>query len=305
MNHNYIFSKYRTVLLSLISLLTLGILSGIIGCQSGMREQEPGDTTVEQQPSAEDLLRGKYEQALRTISNHDSLTSAYQYLQELKSYGVEQSWIHAETMRINFLVATYTDTPQDSGKQLYNQGQQAAFTLIQQQPLVAEYLQSGDVSLDSVTDSVSMINPEPIYYWAINDLFWLRTEQPITRLVSRRRIERAINLLQQTHPDYRWAAVERLRGLLLTISPDGDLNNARESFEKAINEGREFLENHFFYGRYYGVLLQDKDLFMKQMDEILLAESTAPEEINDLNTLIKKRAEQLKQQPEEYFIIMR
>ena len=252
-----------------------------------------------------DLLRGKYEQAIRKISNHDSLKSAYQYLQQLKSHEIDQTWIHAESMRLNFLVATYTDITQDSGKVLYDRGQSAAFNLIQQNPAIAGYLRSGAGDLNTITDSTSLVNPEPIYYWAINDLFWLRTEQPITRLVSRKRIERAIQLLQQTHPDYRWSAVERLRGLLLTISPDGDLNNARESFEKAIAEGKEFLENHFFYGRYYGVLLQDKDLFMNQMDEILLAELSATEELTDINSLIKKRAEQLKQHPEEYFIIMR
>ncbi len=299
--------KYTITTFITYILLTIGVLS-FTGCQSAARQSEHPEHQQPSDVSQSDEVHSSYQQALTGIHEHDSLHSAYTYLQKMKQMDMDRSWLNAETMRVNFLIATYTDISEDSSKVLYNEGQQAAFNLIQENDQVASYLRDGEGSIDSLVSMYgSGIHPEPLYYWALNDLFWLRSEQPITRLVSRKRVERAIKLLRETHPEYRWAAVKRLEGMLLTISPDGDLNDAKQAFEQAINEGNGFLENRYFYGRFYGVLLQDKDLFMDQMNEILLAQntSTGDNDIGSLNTLVKKRAEQLKDRTEQFFFSMR
>jgi len=110
----------------------------------------------------------------------------------------------------------------------------------------------------------------------------------------------------EVKPDYLYGAPYILAGSLLSGRPrimGGDEARARECFEQALAlSNGKFLMAHYYFARYYAVRVQDKNLFLRLLDEI---ESCPADQLKDvclINSVIKRRAEDIKKRSEELFL---
>ena len=82
----------------------------------------------------------------------------------------------------------------------------------------------------------------------------------------------------------------------------GNLDKAREYFEKAIGYGQgKFFAAPYYYARYYSVRAQDKKLFLKLLKQVL---DGIPDDLPDaclMNTVMKSRARTLITKTDELF----
>jgi len=253
---------------------------------------QPVPAPAKQQKLTQAQILHRFHTSYAQFQNRDSLKKAYVFLQQIPDNDSSDFWYDKKLSELSFYFATYTNTGKDSSKLIYNQGKNAAHQIIQHAPDVQDYIENGkgksaDLEKDTLADTTKVA---AVYWWTVNSMLWLMNEPPITRMVARKRLQRAIQFIKETAPDYRHGAVERLQGLLLTISPDGDLNEAKQNFEKAITTSNTFLENRFFYGRFYAVTLQDKSLFMTQMQQIVDYVVSDTSRYQKINMLVQQRA---------------
>ena len=82
----------------------------------------------------------------------------------------------------------------------------------------------------------------------------------------------------------------------------GDLEKAREHFLKAIDLGHgEFLMAYVYYAKYYARQARDKDLFVSTLQKVLETPAHVPPDLTLVNTVAKKKAEELLSRVDEYF----
>lgn len=82
----------------------------------------------------------------------------------------------------------------------------------------------------------------------------------------------------------------------------GDLKRAQGHFLKAIDLGKgKFLMAYVYYANYYARQVLDKDLFVSTLEAVLKAPIDIAPELTLLNTIAKKKAQELKGRVEEFF----
>jgi len=305
---NTIYPKKFLAVLSIGWTLLLYLLVFLTGCAPFLQTTK-NDADVQsssEQDSALSALKSLFWQAYNARENPDSLRRSAGYLTEiLEKTGqnsIEQAALQRKSAELNYLCATYAPLSEDSSHTLYAQGSEVAASLLESYPDLYHFIFNGTVpenpdALKRLPEAVL----DGVYWWSLNYLFWLREESSLARLLARATVERAIRVLRVADPAYRWGATSRLTGLMLLISPDGDLNRAREAFRQAIASEKDYLENRYLYGRYYGVLLQNKQIFHTQLDSILKANPAADRPYHELNTLVKSRTTGVLKQEGSYF----
>jgi len=82
----------------------------------------------------------------------------------------------------------------------------------------------------------------------------------------------------------------------------GDLEKARGHFLKAIDLGRgEFLMAYVYLAQYYARQTQNKELFVSTLQKVLNTSAQIPPELTLVNTVAKKRAQELLGRVDEFF----
>lgn len=282
-------------------ILSLTFITGCQSFQSSTNEATVSSTSDDLYQETQTLQR-KFESAYESLGNRDSLDRAYTYLKQIRPEIVGSRWYNKTICEINYYMATYMDIAMDSSKMLYDEGRTAATTILSGHSPTMRFLNSDRSLPDTpLADSLETVPVDALYWWSLHTLLWSVDEPPITRMIGRQRIERAITLIEAVNPDYRYDAVLRLRGLLCTISPDGDLNEAREAFNQSVSLSGAYLENRFLYGRYYGTMLQNRLLFRTQMEKVINATHTYPLEFQELNELVKSRAREFLVAEDSFF----
>jgi len=295
------YASRRTSVWLGILVVSLGVISGCQTFQLTSDHQSSGKDQLDS-TYVQEALRQRFEIAYESLGNRDSLAKAFQYLEQMNPNTVGRQWYYETQSEIYFYRATYCDNPADTTKSLYAQGRDAADRVLQTRPDVQRFLETeGEISADAVKDTIPYIPVNALYWWTINSLLWSEDEPPLERVVARRKLDRAVTLIAIADPDFRYGAVQRLRGLLLTISPNGDLNQAKQAFKNAVTENGAFWTNHFLYGRYYGIIMQNRMIFRQQMEEILEATNTYPLEFAELNQLVKVRALEYLRSEDSFF----
>jgi len=292
-----VFRLFKFIYLIIISLIFVDCSSSVI------TEKQKQETPQENDNPTTYDLKLHFDQLYKKIGNRDSLKVAYLDLMQLSGEDTLVPWQNQKMAELSFYLATYTQVSPDSSKMLYNRGREAASSLLSGTPQILSYLQDGQEDgsgeIPQISDSQAL---DAVYWWATNTLFWYSNETPVARIVARKKLERAIKLIKQNNPDYRFAAVDRLRGLLLTFSPDGDLMEAQNAFEASIQSAENFVENRYMYARYYAVMLQNQQLFNSQMNKILAFDGKNPQGFNQLNALVQARAADYLDEETGFFI---
>ena len=82
----------------------------------------------------------------------------------------------------------------------------------------------------------------------------------------------------------------------------GDLDKARGHFLKAIDLGHgEFLMASVYFAEYYARKTQDKGLFVSTLQKVVETPAHVPPDLTLVNTVAKKRAQQLLSRVDEFF----
>lgn len=82
----------------------------------------------------------------------------------------------------------------------------------------------------------------------------------------------------------------------------GDLKKSQEHFIRALHFGQgKFLMAHIYYANYYARQALDKELFLSTLQKVLEAPVDVAPELTLLNTVAKKKAQELLNRVEEYF----
>ena len=115
-------------------------------------------------------------------------------------------------------------------------------------------------------------------------------------------VERALEI----KPDYLYGAPYILMGSILAGKSrmlGGDEDRARECFERAmaLSNGK-FLMIHYYFARYYAVRVQNKDLFLRLLEEIEASPADQLKEVCLINSVIKRRVKGLRKLSEELFL---
>jgi len=107
-------------------------------------------------------------------------------------------------------------------------------------------------------------------------------------------------------PEYFYGASYIMMGSILSARPrflGGDEVKAKEYFEKAVRMSHgKFLLAHYYFAKIYAVRVQNKELFLKLIEEI---DSTSPDELNEvclINSVMKEKTKHLRHMMEELFI---
>lgn len=82
----------------------------------------------------------------------------------------------------------------------------------------------------------------------------------------------------------------------------GDLKKAQDHFLKALDLGQgKFLMAYVYYANYYARKMMDKDLFNSTLQKVLETPADISPDLTLLNTVAKKKAQELLNRVEEYF----
>lgn len=119
-------------------------------------------------------------------------------------------------------------------------------------------------------------------------------------------VQLCIDKLTKTNPDLFYGLPYLLKAVSLSArSPmlGGDYKQSREYFDKSLLSGkRNLFLVQYLYARYYCVGVQDKAMFESLLTEIIDKKDGYPDDLCLLNTVIRKKAETLLNNVDDYFI---
>ncbi|MFC1866849.1 TRAP transporter TatT component family protein [Thermodesulfobacteriota bacterium] len=124
-------------------------------------------------------------------------------------------------------------------------------------------------------------------------------------LAQLRSSDACLERMLEADADYLHGLPYILMGISLSARPrifGGDSEKAREFFEKALTLGkRKFFLAHYYYAKYYAVRIQDRGLFDRLIGEISRGDPGELKEVCLINTVIREKAEELKETADELF----
>lgn len=117
--------------------------------------------------------------------------------------------------------------------------------------------------------------------------------------------EACLERVMEIKPDYFYGSPYILMGSALAARPrflGGDVARAKICFEKAMHlSDRKFFLAHYYFARHYSVRAQDKELFLKLIEEV---ENSAPDELKEvclINAVMKQKVKRLIEMSENLF----
>ena len=119
------------------------------------------------------------------------------------------------------------------------------------------------------------------------------------------RVEWMMRRSQEIDEGFYYGGAHLFMGILDASKPKmagGDLEKARGHFLKAIDLGRgEFLMAYVYLAQYYARQTQNKELFVSTLQKVLNTSAQIPPELTLVNTVAKKRAQELLGRVDEFF----
>ena len=146
-----------------------------------------------------------------------------------------------------------------------------------------------------------------LFWFAMSWNAWinLNRDQPAA-LAQLGSAQSCVERVLQIKPDYLYGAPYILMGSILAERPrmlGGDEDRARECFERALTlSNGTFLLVHYYFARYYAVRVQDKDLFLRLLEEIESSPADSLKEVCLINSVIKRRVQGMRNRSGELFL---
>jgi len=146
-----------------------------------------------------------------------------------------------------------------------------------------------------------------LFWFAMSWNAWinLNRDQPAA-LAQLGSAQSCVERVLEIKPDYLYGAPYILMGSILAGRPrmlGGDEDRARQCFERALAlSNGTFLLVHYYFARYYAVQVQNKDLFLRLLEEIESSPADGLKEVCLINAVIKQRVQGVRQLSGELFL---
>ncbi|HYR02708.1 MAG TPA: TRAP transporter TatT component family protein, partial [Syntrophobacteria bacterium] len=118
-------------------------------------------------------------------------------------------------------------------------------------------------------------------------------------------LEATMERILELDESYSYGSPHLLRGTYLAAKPailGGDMAKAKEHLDRALAlaDGK-FLPAKVLYAKYYVRRIQDRELFVRTLEEVLSAPSDTVPELTLSNAVAKEQAKELLEKTDEYF----
>ena len=160
--------------------------------------------------------------------------------------------------------------------------------------------------LQTALQKMSKEDLKPLFWTAMSWNAWilLNLDKPAA-LAQLTRSQACLERVMEIDPNYQYGLPYILRGASLTAMPPmlgGNIQEAKDYFENALKlSNRKFFLAQYYFARFYAVRVQDKELFLKLLQEII---DEDPHELKDvclINGVMQYQAGQLMEMVDDLF----
>jgi len=217
----------------------------------------------------------------------------------------EQLLIAAAQGYSSFASIFVEDQDKEYAKLLFAKGRQYAFRSLERRGF-KEPLQR---SLDDFQEGLKGLGQKDVPY-----IFWSATcwanwislnLDSMEAVAELPRVELMMKRTLELDEGFYYGGPHLFMGIWFASRPKmagGDLKKAQEHFLKALDFGKgKFLMAYIYYANYYAHQALDKDLFISTLQKVLKAPDDVAPDLVLLNTVAKKKAQELLNRIEEYF----
>lgn len=169
-------------------------------------------------------------------------------------------------------------------------------------PEFAEKIKNG-VSWEEAIPTVGKEGLPAMYWYATNLGKWALLDGFTTILSLKDRVAAIMQHCLRLDETFHHGAPHRYFGVYYTKIPfpGGDLPKSKEHFERAVAIDGNYLDTKVLYAAEYAVKAQDKELFVKLLNEVVAAPDDIVAGMEPETANAKRTARQLLEEIDEYF----
>jgi hypothetical protein len=217
----------------------------------------------------------------------------------------EQLLVAAAQTYSSFASIFVEDQDQEYTKLLFGRGKDYALRSLERRGL-KQPLQS---PFENFKESVKNLGKRdvPYLFWGATCWAnWIRLNlDSMEALAELPKMEWMMKRVLEIDEGFYYGGPHLFMGIWLASRPKiagGDLKKAQEHFLKALEFGKgKFLMAYIYYATYYARQALDKDLFISTLQKVLETPADISPDLTLLNTVAKKKAQELLSHVEEYF----
>ena len=217
----------------------------------------------------------------------------------------EQLLIAASQSYSSFASLFVEDQDKEYANLLYGRGKQYALKSLEMRGF-KEPLQR---PFDEFKEGLNRLGKKdvPYIFWTATCWAnWIRLNLDSMEALSELpRVETMMQRVLDIDEGFYYGGAHLFMGIWFASRPKmagGDLKKAKGHFLKALDLGQgKFLMAYVYYANYYARKMMDKDLFNSTLQKVLETPADISPDLTLLNTVAKKKAQELLNRVEEYF----
>jgi hypothetical protein len=217
----------------------------------------------------------------------------------------EQLLIAASQSYSSFASLFVEDQDKEYANLLYGRGKQYALKSLEMRGF-KEPLQR---PFDEFKEGLNRLGKKdvPYIFWTATCWAnWIRLNLDSMEALSELpRVETMMQRVLDIDEGFYYGGAHLFMGIWFASRPKmagGDLKKAQGHFLKALDLGQgKFLMAYVYYANYYARKMMDKDLFNSTLQKVLETPADISPDLTLLNTVAKKKAQELLNRVEEYF----
>ena len=142
-----------------------------------------------------------------------------------------------------------------------------------------------------------------LYWYAVNLGEWSRHAGPRHMMRYRERVKLAVEVVQRRMPNHDHAGADRFLGIYHSRFPasGGDPRRSEAAFKESLELSPNYFDTRFRYALHYAVLVQERELFERQLRRILETPASVVPELEPENKLAQDHARDLLTKADQLF----
>ncbi|OGQ22924.1 MAG: hypothetical protein A3C46_05640 [Deltaproteobacteria bacterium RIFCSPHIGHO2_02_FULL_44_16] len=223
-----------------------------------------------------------------------------------KAYGqYAYGFYEEDLLRFKATKGEHDQKSLERAQHFYERGRDVGLTALKRKKSFARSLEKPQVEFEAALSSFGKKDVSTLFWTAFSWGGWLNLhrDDPMA-IIDLPRIEAMIDRVIELMPTYEFGAAHAFRGVMAASRPPvlgGKPEEAKASFEKAIQIEPRYLMTKLLYAQYYAVQVQDKKLFEQLLREVEIADVNNFPEQKLANQLAKRRADLLWGMKEKLF----
>jgi hypothetical protein len=160
---------------------------------------------------------------------------------------------------------------------------------------------------ESIEKNLNLLDRREIgaMYWTAANLGkWSKASGIIEQLKYKSQIKALIERVEKVDEKFFYSAPSRYWGAFYALAPSfagGDLNKSKKAFDKSIEAAPHYLGTKVLMADTYFMKKNDKESFVKTLQEVLATPDNQDPAIEPENKLEKKKAQKLLEQKDQIF----